>query len=107
MNLTISEISAEALEAKMKLSKPVLLDVREIEELEDELGALPDIINVPLGTLQDVLSELDGFKDKEIITVCRSGMRASSAAEILLENGFKNVSVLSGGMIAWRENFSE
>ena len=48
------------------------------------------------------LSELKKYKEKEIITVCRSGGRAQTAAAILLKAGFKKVFNMSGGMIAFR-----
>ncbi|MCK5007505.1 MAG: rhodanese-like domain-containing protein [Spirochaetales bacterium] len=37
----------------------------------------------------------------EIVAVCRSDVRAYTAAQILGQAGFPNVRVLEGGMIAW------
>lgn len=81
---------------------PLLLDVREAGELESELGHLPGIVHIPLAELPEHLNELGPDKKKEIVTVCRSGSRAQTAAKILMEAGFKKVSVLTGGMIAWQ-----
>lgn len=41
-------------------------------------------------------------RDREILCVCRSGARSSSAARRLAEMGFK-VNNLSGGMIGWMQ----
>lgn len=78
----------------------VLLDVREPEELTGELGQLEGVVNIPITTLPAKLNYLD--PEKEIISVCRSGGRAHTAAQILMQAGFKKVKVLNGGMQAWR-----
>ena len=59
--------------------------------------------HIPIGSLTGRLDELEAEKNKEIITVCRSGARAHTAAQILKQIGFTNVSVLDGGMIRWNE----
>lgn len=79
----------------------LLLDVREPSELTEELGHIKNIKNIPIGDLTKSLNELVEYKNREIITVCRSGHRAHTAAQILQQAGFNNVSVLEGGMIAW------
>jgi glyoxylase-like metal-dependent hydrolase (beta-lactamase superfamily II)/rhodanese-related sulfurtransferase len=80
---------------------PVLLDVREKEELDGPLGHLQGIVHIPIARLSGRLSELDQYKGKEIVTVCRSGGRAYTAAQILGMAGFRKVTVLEGGMIGW------
>lgn len=82
---------------------PVLLDVREAKELEDDLGHLPGIKHIPIGSLSSRLSELEADKGKEIVTICRSGVRAAKASQILTQAGFKHVRVLEGGMSAYRK----
>jgi rhodanese-related sulfurtransferase len=72
-----------------------LLDVREPLELAVE--SVPGAVNIPLGQLRARLGELP--RDREILTVCRSGGRAYFATRILLQNGF-STRVLSGGMLA-------
>jgi NADPH-dependent 2,4-dienoyl-CoA reductase/sulfur reductase-like enzyme/rhodanese-related sulfurtransferase len=74
-----------------------LLDVREPLELAVE--SVPRAVNIPLGQLRARLGELP--RDREILTICRSGGRAYFAARILLQNGF-TARVLSGGMLRAR-----
>ena len=81
---------------------PVLLDVREIPELSSELGHLPGITHVPLGSLGARLADLEAARDREIVVICRSGVRASAAARLLAQSGFPRVEVLAGGMMSWR-----
>jgi NADPH-dependent 2,4-dienoyl-CoA reductase/sulfur reductase-like enzyme/rhodanese-related sulfurtransferase len=73
----------------------LLLDVRGPVELAVE--TVPGSINIPLPQLRARLGELP--RDREILTICRSGGRAYFAARILQQNGFK-ARVLSGGMLS-------
>ena len=86
-----------------QLGNSVILDVREPSELKGELGAIQGGINIPVGQITQRLNELEKYKEKEIITVCRSGGRAHAAAAILLKAGFKKVFNMSGGMTAFRQ----
>jgi len=79
----------------------VLLDVREEQELIGELGHLPGVKHIPIGNLSGRLPELEAFKAADLVTICRSGGRAHSAAQILMQAGFKNIYVMAGGMTAW------
>ncbi len=81
----------------------LLLDVREKNELEGELGHLSGIRHIPVGNLSRHLSELEDYKGKHIVAICRTGGRAHTAAQILMQAGFEYVYVLSGGMTAWRK----
>lgn len=81
----------------------LLLDVREPAELTGELGAIEGIKHIPLGELPGRVAELEGWKDRTVITVCRSGRRSQAAGDILLQAGFRDVRNLDGGMIAWRQ----
>ncbi|HME01731.1 MAG TPA: rhodanese-like domain-containing protein [Solirubrobacteraceae bacterium] len=58
---------------------------------------MPNAVNIPPGELRSRLEELP--RDREILTVCRSGQRAYYAARILMQNGF-DARVLSGGMLS-------
>jgi len=87
----------------MMLESPLLIDVREKEELNDVLGHIDGAINIPVGQLSQRIHEVEEYKDKQIITICRSGARAKTAAQILLSAGFSNVKMLEGGMIGYRK----
>lgn len=103
-DIEVQPISVEELKIQMDSGNtPILLDVREKKELVSELGHLPGIMHIPIGTLTAHLEELEPNKDKEIVTVCRSGARAHTAAQILKQIGFSKVTVLDGGMIRWKE----
>jgi len=103
-DVEVSTTTAAELRERMAAGQaPILVDVREVDELTAELGHLPAIRHIPIGALPQRLGELDTDRDKEIVTVCRSGSRAHTAAQILIQAGFPKARVLAGGMIAWRD----
>lgn len=74
------------------------LDVREPEEWE--AGHIERATLIPLRELSDRVSELP--RDKQIVTVCRSGNRSAQARDILLKLGFTTVTSMAGGMSEWQ-----
>ena len=100
----VEEISADELKRLLDGGRaPVLLDVRESEELHGALGHLPGINHLPIGALSKHLSDLERQKDQQIVTICRTGGRSHTAAQILMQAGFDQVHSLRGGMRAWKQ----
>ena len=91
------DISAPELATRLKQNHLKLLDVREPHELE--ISALPNAVNIPLGTLASRLSELDSAE--EMVVFCKAGTRSTRALELLVSAGFKKVKNLKGGINAW------
>src|SRR5260370_334281 len=81
----------------------VLLDVRERDEYRGELGHIPGSILISLRDLASRAEELAPQKNKQIITICRAGVRSTTAAAMLTGLGFEQVSNLAGGMLDWNE----
>lgn len=79
-------------------SDALLLDIREDAELM--AYEIPNAVHIPLGQLRDRLSELD--RSRKIIIFCAIGARSYNAARILMQNGFKDVSVYPGGTNVYR-----
>jgi sulfur dioxygenase len=82
---------------------PLLLDVREADEFSGELGHIRGSILVPLRHLPDRAKELEQYRDREIIAICRAGVRSTTAAAILGGLGFEHVCNLKGGMLDWND----
>jgi sulfur dioxygenase len=82
---------------------PVLLDVREPEEFTGELGHIAASILIPLRHLPEREGELGQFKERELVVICRAGVRSTTAAAILTALGFEHVYNLKGGMLDWIE----
>jgi glyoxylase-like metal-dependent hydrolase (beta-lactamase superfamily II) len=76
---------------------PFILDVRSALEFESEW-----IEGARLIPLDELEGRLDEISDQaEVVVVCRTGVRATIAAEILARAGHRP-RVLEGGMQAWR-----
>jgi rhodanese-related sulfurtransferase len=80
----------------------LLLDVRQPEEWTPPLGHIEGATLIPLPELRARLGEIDAWRDRPVVTVCRSGNRSETARRVLLEAGFTNVANMDGGMIEWR-----
>jgi len=95
----IPSITAAELHEKMKENKrPFILDVRQPEEFRS--GHINGAKLIPLGELRDKLTDLP--KQREIVCVCASGSRSSSAARQLISAGYQVVN-LRGGMHIWQQ----
>lgn len=79
-----------------------LLDVRTPEEYNNELGHVEGTMLIPVQELEQRLNELEPYKGKTIIAICRSGYRSSKAADLLIRHGFTAMN-MEGGMIKWNE----
>jgi hydroxyacylglutathione hydrolase len=88
-------------EVAKKKDQVVLIDVRQPEEYQGDLGHIPGSKLIALDTLPDHLNDIP--KDRTVVFVCRSGSRSARAAAFAMENGFSNVYNLKGGMILWNE----
>ena len=98
----MKEITADGLRKWIDEKKPMLLlDCREPAELRAPPGRIEGVVNIPLGQLPARLREIEGWKDGTVISICRSGARAVSAANLLASAGFKDVQVLRGGMMMY------
>ncbi len=77
----------------------LIVDVREPNEYT-ELRARGSVL-LPLGQVGDRVKDLP--RDREILLMCRSGGRSAKATELLVANGFANVTNIEGGMLAWHK----
>jgi NADPH-dependent 2,4-dienoyl-CoA reductase/sulfur reductase-like enzyme/rhodanese-related sulfurtransferase len=80
--------------------KPFLIDTRGPEEFEEMRLGIGETL-IPLGALRKRLKELPEDKEKEIICYCKISLRGYEAALALEGNGWKNVKVMEGGIMAW------
>jgi len=80
---------------------PLVLDVREPDEFDGELGHIPGAVLIPLQDLPGRAAEIEIHKERPVVVVCRAGVRSTTAAAILTGLGFEHVSNLKGGMLDW------
>ena len=84
----VAEVTAEETRIRQQAGA-VRVDVRELSEWQQ--GHIPGAIHIPLGSLSRRKQELD--PSREVITICRSGHRSISAAQILQQGGFSREAV--------------
>lgn len=89
----VREVSIEEMLDKVKEEENVLIDVRELEELE-ETGYIPTARHYPMSNFDSALSSLE--KDKTYYVLCRAGGRSAKVQNYLLDNGFDAVNVIEG-----------
>ncbi|TAL10642.1 MAG: rhodanese [Nitrospirae bacterium] len=93
-------ITVQELKQKMDQGeKVVLIDVR--EPWEYNIAKIEGAKLIPLGTLGTEYKNID--PNGEIVIHCKMGMRSMDATQFLLQQGFKNVKNLTGGIIAWSQ----
>jgi adenylyltransferase/sulfurtransferase len=80
---------------------PVLLDVRETEEIEQ--GFISGALKIPRGFLELRVETKIPAKDTPIIVYCAGGIRSVLAAKSLLDLGYTNVCSMSKGFGGWKE----
>lgn len=94
----LSWIDVEELAGHRAGDGTTLVDVRTPEEFAGPLGHIGGAINLPVGELDERLTEFDALRESRIVVVCRTDKRSAAAASRLRLAGFSNVRVLRGGM---------
>jgi len=96
--MIIKEIDVNVLKEKLSNNDDfILLDVR--TDSEYYLSRIKGSIHIPMQLVPQKIDDLD--KNKEIIVQCKSGKRSAKVCEFLLNNNFKNVKNLAGGILDW------
>ncbi|XP_061972514.1 receptor homology region, transmembrane domain- and RING domain-containing protein 1 [Populus nigra] len=111
---------AEVVTVDVKATKGLLesgytyLDVRTVEEYNkghvdgEKIFNIPYLFNTPEGRVKNpnFLKEVSGVckEEDKLLVGCQSGVRSLYATADLLSAGFKDVSNVGGGYLAWTEN---
>lgn len=97
-NQNIPHITVQELQARLQdASAPLLLDVREADELE--ICVLPGHYHIPLGQIPQRYAELP--TDRPIVVYCHHGGRSAKATYWLHGHGYTQSVNLAGGIEAW------
>lgn len=94
-----SGLDPQAMVQLMNRDKAVVIDVCEPDEFAR--GHVIGAKNLPLGQLEDKLSQIVKNKSTHVIMVCQVGARSARAAATARKLGYENVQSLSGGLRAW------
>jgi len=97
----IREVDSVAALQLINHKNALVLDVR--EEDEYKAGHVLNSKLIPLGKLKGRIGELEKYRDRAIVVVCRSGVRSATACATLGKQGFTQAYNLSGGVNAWQK----
>ena len=94
----VHDLTAEEVSKGMADGRYLLVDVRELNEVEAE--AYPDGVVVPLSTFDP--AAIPDPQGKQVVFACRSGKRSVSASLAAQAAGLAYDKHLAGGMLAWK-----
>jgi len=80
----------------------VILDIR--SNYEHSVGKFKNAVTLDIENFRDFpdkVKELEKYKDKKVLTYCTGGIKCEKASAYLLEQGFKDVYQLHGGIIKY------
>lgn len=101
----MNTISAEDAKIIIESGNALVVDVRTADEFKEGHISGAQNIDVYEAAFEEEVNMLD--KNTKYVVNCRSGGRSARAVSLMSELGFKNVTNLEGGIIAWeREGFS-
>ena len=86
----------------------VVIDMR--NRYESEVGRFENSIAVPIKNFRElprVIEKLASLKNRKVVTVCTGGVRCEKASGYLVEQGFKDVYQLHGGIHTYLEKYPE
>lgn len=92
----------DVLTAKQQLSnnEAILVDIR--DDVSFALGHPENAIHLTGDNLDDFISSTDRFQP--ILVMCYHGISSINVGQYLLQNGFVDVSSISGGYEEWKRN---
>lgn len=93
------ELSAEQAREHITKAAPLVLDVRTPNEFYD--GHIEGATLIPVQQLDGRISEIESYRNKPVLVYCRSGNRSTVAAQMLIREGFTDVSNLRPGIKGW------
>ena len=106
----IAELMPWDVEERQKENKDLMIiDIR--EECEFSRFHIKGSMLVPRGILEsaceeeyeDAIPDLVEGRDKELIIICRSGLRSVLGTQMLQMMGFKNISSMKTGLRGWND----
>lgn len=98
--LGFSELKPAEAVGLINRADPLVLDVREGSEYVQ--GHITGARHIPVGELEQRISELEAWRERDILIYCRAGQRSAQAATVLKRQGFTRLHKLAGGIMSWQ-----
>lgn len=84
---------------KVNSEDGVFVDLRDPSEYKQ--GHIHGAVNIPAKRLPERMAELDKFREKPVVLVCKMGQQSGAAGKQLKAADFGHVYKMSGGMMEW------
>lgn len=97
------ELTVDEAAVILKNETPLLLDVR--TRAEYDRGHIAGSMLIPVQELQRRASELDAYKNRDILLYCATGNRSTVASKILVDRGFTRILNMRRGIAAWSKRY--
>ena len=107
-NADVDTITIETLQQTIGDDTIVVIDLRDIRELQRE-GHLPGAVHMPRGMLEFWVDPDNPYarpifqEDKRFVFYCASAWRSALACQVAGRLGLQNASHLEGGFTGWKE----
>ena len=99
--VSINEIDVQKVKEMGKNGSATIVDIRDSASFQ--AGHIPNAIHLNDDTVQQFISNTD--KEKPLVVYCYHGISSQGAADYFSEQGFKEVSSMTGGFEGWRAIF--
>jgi rhodanese-related sulfurtransferase len=105
--LEITSLTPEAARAMAERGEALLVDIRDVRELERE-GRVPGAFHAPRGMLEFWVDPASPYHkpplatDRTLVLFCASAWRSALSAKALKDMGVEKVAEIEGGFSAWK-----
>ncbi|MCK5507438.1 MAG: hypothetical protein KAI50_02835 [Desulfobacterales bacterium] len=100
-NEHITNVTASVAKELLNEGGHIFLDVRTAREYK--MGHIPGAIHIDRGLLEFTINNQVPDKNARIVAYCKVGGRGSLAAYTLVRMGYKNITNIEGGWVAWEK----
>jgi len=77
----------------------LFLDLRDAGDFKQ--GHIVGAVNIPASKIPDRMAELEKYRDKPIVLVCKMGQQSGAAGKQLKAANYDKVYKMTGGMMEW------
>ena len=99
--ITVNEIDVNKVKEMVEKNSATIVDIRDYASFQS--GHISNAIHLTDDTVQQFISNTD--KEKPLVVYCYHGISSQGAAAYFSEQGFKEVSSMTGGFEGWRAIF--
>ena len=101
--ISINEIDVQKVKELEENGSAIIVDIRDPASFQS--GHIPGAAHLSDDTVEQFVSSAD--KENPLVVYCYHGISSQGAAAYFSEQGFKEVSSMTGGFEAWRSIFPD